>query len=104
MTKRALVIKITISVLSIPIGILFAYLFNYNFLHEIIIGNQEAYDTEGIKTGIIFSLFYIISSNTGYHPEPSTLNFIFTALCGVIISFSISYILIWRKDKSTNAQ
>lgn len=76
--------------LSVFLGIFLLYCINYFFLDSLIVGDPEAYATTNIQTGYIFNLFYEISSNTGYHPEPSNFNFIFTAsigaLCGVLFA------------------
>ncbi|WP_448701088.1 hypothetical protein ACFGVR_03210 [Mucilaginibacter sp. AW1-3] len=58
---------------------------------DIIIGDPEAYDTDGIKTGPVFNLFYEISSNTGYHPEPSIFNGIFVTVIGVALGGWFAY-------------
>jgi hypothetical protein len=78
--------------------VMFAVLFlNLGVLSHIVIGNEEAYDTEETATSPIFDLFYTISSDTGYHPEPSNFNFLFTIVAGMALGILISYRMIWRQ-------
>ena len=86
-------------------GILFTcficfQLLNHSIIENIIIGDPCKYDVDKIKTGKLFDLFYTISSNTGYHPEPSTFNFYFTTILSLLIGICLSSRLIWRNRKS----
>ena len=69
---------------------------NHLIIEKFIIGDPCKYDTEKIETGKVFDLFYTISSNTGYHPEPSAFNFYFTTFFSVLIALYISYVFIWK--------
>jgi hypothetical protein len=95
--------RIFYSLVVIVVLVLIAYSINYFIIDKVVIGNEYSYDTNNIKTGVIFNLFYVISSDTGYHPEPNNFNFIFTAMTGLSIGGLMSYRLFWRTQKSTNA-
>lgn len=97
MKNKPIFIKLIVSLLLIFVGVAIAYFLNYSILNNIVIGNEEAYDTQHIETGFIFNLFYTISSETGYHPEPSYFNFLLTTLVGVIVGGFMSYKFIWKK-------
>jgi len=97
MKNKSIWIKILGSTLILIAGILIAFFLNFSIINNAIIGNEEAYDTTSIKTSKFFDLFYTISSDTGYHPEPSYFNFIFTALIGIFVGGLIAYKLMWRQ-------
>jgi hypothetical protein len=99
MRNKSVLTKIFGSIFIIVVGALIMLFLNFSVLNSIIIGNEETYDTANIKTSKTFELFYTISSDTGYHPEPSNLNFIITILTGVIVGGLTSYRLIWRQKK-----
>ncbi len=99
---RNKIIKYTLTIIIVLIFILIAFSINYLFLNNLIIGDSCEYDTTKKETNLIFNLFYIISSDTGYHPEPSNLNFLFTSILGGLFGYFISLKTIWKK--STNAQ
>ncbi|MDI9364461.1 MAG: hypothetical protein QM541_05890 [Flavobacterium sp.] len=97
MKSNSIWIKILGSAFITIAGILVAFFLNFSIINSAIIGNEEDYDTTSVKTSKIFDLFYTISSDTGYHPEPSYFNFVFTVLTGVFVGGLISYKLIWRQ-------
>jgi hypothetical protein len=99
MKHKSTVMKILLSAFIMFAGLLIVLFINFAILNSIIIGDEEAYDTSDIKTSWLFDIFYTISSDTGYHPEPSYFNFIFTALIGLILGGIISYKIIWRQKK-----
>lgn len=65
--------------------------------------DSEKYATENIQTSKLFDLFVEISSDTGYHPEPSDFFIRFICAIGLITGAVISYKLIW-KNKPTNSK
>lgn len=91
--------KIIFTIISIIVGLVTTYSLNYYMLNDIIIGNPNSYDTETIKTNSVFDFFYTISSNTGYRPEPSNMNFVFTLFIGLSIGLFFSYKVIWTEKK-----
>ncbi len=68
-------------------------------MEKIIIGDPCEYNTEGTETGQLFNLFYTISSNTGYHPEPSLFNFYFTTILSSMIGLMVAYKQLWKTQK-----
>lgn len=89
--------KIFLIVFLPIISVITCQIINHGIIGPIIIGDSCSYDVKGIKTGKIFDLFYEISSNTGYHPEPSLFNFYFTTGVGILIGGLISYKFLRRK-------
>ena len=102
MKLKSILFNALIFAVFIIISVLIAYTINYALINNIIIGDECAYDTNNIKTSAIFNLFYEISSNTGYHPEPSYFNFIFTAFLGIVLGVILSLKFVWKK-KARNA-
>lgn len=62
-------------------------LVNLLILTPFFIGDEVSYMKKGVTTGPIFNLFYEISSDTGYMPDVSRFNIIFTIMLGFIIGF-----------------
>ena len=87
--------KIFVFLVFITTSILTLFVINYLIITPVIIGNKCEYDIGQNELTKLDELFFEISSNTGYHPEPTTLNFIFTAIIGCIIG-SILYKIISR--------
>lgn len=95
--KMKTIFKILLSCLLIYIVYLMVFFINFSVLTPIILGDLNKYDTEPIETNMIFDFFYETSSNTGYIPEPSYMNFIFTIIVGILIGIFLSRITIWKK-------
>jgi len=87
--------KVFVFLVSLMTSTLALFVVNYTIITPIIIGNKCEYDIGQNELTKLDELFFEISSNTGYHPEPTTLNFIFTATIGCIIG-SILYKIISR--------
>ena len=87
--------KIFVFLVFITTSILTLFVINYLIITPVIIGNKCEYDIGQNELTKLDELFFEISSITGYHPEPTTLNFIFTATIGCIIG-SILYKIISR--------
>ena len=96
MKDKSIWIKIIGSAFIIYAGILVTFFVNFSILTSVIIGDERAYYDKDFKTSKFFDVFYTISSDTGYHPEPSYFNFILTILTGIFIGGLISYKLFWR--------
>ena len=77
--------KILVFLISLLIPTLTLFVVNYIIITPLIIGDKCDLDQNKFD-----ELFFEISSNTGYHPEPTTFNFILTAIIGCIIG-SIIY-------------
>lgn len=87
--------KIFVFLVFLTTSILTLFVINYIIITPIIIGNKCEHDIGQNELTKLDELFFEISSNTGYHPEPTTLNFIFTAIVGCIIG-GILYKIISR--------
>ncbi len=82
--------KILVFLISLLISTLTIFVVNYLIITPLIIDDKCNNDLGQSELTKFDELFYEISSNTGYHPEPTTLNFILTAIIGCIIG-SIVY-------------
>ncbi len=80
--------KILVFLISLLIPTLTIFVVNYLIITPLIIGDKCDLDQNELTK--FDELFFEISSNTGYHPEPTTFNFILTAIIGCIIG-SIIY-------------
>ena len=94
--------RILATVIILFLSFILAKLVNHNFIEKIIIDEKCEYDIENIKTGKLFDLFYTISSNTGYHPEPSLFNLLFTVFISLLIGIFISYRFIWKTQDGSD--
>ena len=80
--------KILLLLASLTIPTLILIIVNYTIITPAIIGNKRCrYDIEKGELTKIDELFFEISSNTGYHPEPTTFNFIFTTATSIVIGY-----------------
>lgn len=82
--------KIFVFLTSLLISTLTLFVVNYLIITPLIISDKCNNDLGQNKLTKFDELFFEISSNTGYHPEPTTFNFILTAVIGCIIG-SIVY-------------
>lgn len=87
--------KILVFLIYLLISTLTIFVVNYLIITPLIIDDKCNNDLGQSELTKFDELFYEISSNTGYHPEPTTLNFIFTAIIGCIIG-SIVYKILTR--------
>lgn len=85
--------KILVFLISLLIPTLTLFVVNYIIITPLIIGDKCDLDQSELTK--FDELFFEITSNTGYHPEPTTFNFIFTAIIGCIIG-SIVYKILTR--------
>jgi len=74
-------------------------LINFGVLFPVLFPDPEKYAVENNKKGTLFSLFIDISSNTGYHPEPSIFYFIFVYCIGIVLGSLIAYKYVWKNSK-----
>lgn len=86
------IIRITL-IIGTAIG---ALAFNLFFLDRLFVPDPCYYHTH--RGGWLFHLFYDLPANEGYHPVPSILNIIFTAILGGLAGYGI-FNLILRKKK-----
>jgi hypothetical protein len=96
MRKKSFWIRVIGSGFISIVGILIMFFFNFSIINDLVVKNYAMHDSECVENGAVFNLFYTISSGTGYHAEPSYLNFIFTALIGMVVGGFTSYKLIWK--------
>ena len=87
--------KILVFLISLLISTLTIFVVNYLIITSLIIDDKCNNDLGQSELTKFDELFYEISSNTGYHPEPTTFNFILTAIIGCIIG-SIVYKILTR--------
>lgn len=87
--------KILVFLISLLISTLTIFVVNYLIITPLIIDDKCNNDLGQSELTKFDELFYEISSNTGYHPEPTTFNFILTAIIGCIIG-SIVYKMLTR--------
>lgn len=91
------VLNIIITAIISFIGIVVMFAVNLGIIDKIVIKDACKYDTSNTSSSFVFNLFYEISSNTGYHPEPSYFNFGFTAILGLLLGLFLSYKLTWKR-------
>lgn len=87
--------KILVFLIYLLISTLTIFVVNYLIITPLIIDDKCNNDLGQSELTKFDELFYEISSNTGYHPEPTTFNFILTAIIGCIIG-SIVYKILTR--------
>ncbi len=77
-------------------GMIIVFFLNYGLLEYIIIPDPCYY--HGEETTKLFDLFYKFTSDEGYHPSPTTFNYILTIALG-IASGIFTYYQIARSEK-----
>ena len=87
--------KILVFLISLLISTLTIFVVNYLIITPLLLDDKCNNDLGQSELTKFDELFYEISSNTGYHPEPTTFNFILTAIIGCIIG-SIVYKILTR--------
>jgi hypothetical protein len=92
MVKKAL-FTLALSVL----GMITSLSLNFLIIQNLLIPDPCIYETENFKTGWLFNFFYEISSNTGYHPEPTIFNIFFTIFIGISLGILTSFKLVWKE-------
>lgn len=97
--RKTMIRKVLLTLLTLLVSFVFTHLINFLLIGKIIIGDPCDYDTKGKDTSKLFDLFFTVSSNTGYHPEPSFFNFYFTTGVSVMIATFFAYRLIWKGQK-----
>ena len=78
---------------------LLAFAANFFLLEKLIIPDPCIYHTR--ETTALFDMFYSLKAEEGYHPFPTTLNFIITLASGGIAGFLFA--LKTRKQAGTTA-
>ena len=91
--------KILFTSIILIASLIIVQVINHSIIEKVIFGDSCEHNTGTIKTDGIFNLFYTVSSNTGYHPEPSLFNFMFTTSVGLIMGVFFSYKLLWKVDR-----
>lgn len=87
--------KILVFLIYLLISTLTIFVVNYLIITPLIIDDKCNNDLGQSELTKFDELFFEISSNTGYHPEPTTFNFMLTAIIGCIIG-SIVYKILTR--------
>jgi len=67
-------------------GLLVSFVLHF-MIEGILIPDPCAY--HGEKTTQFFDLFYKMTSDEGYHPSPTTLNYVLTITLGLLLGFFI---------------
>jgi ABC-type antimicrobial peptide transport system permease subunit len=89
-------------VISAVIGIIVIFIIRF-ILFLILVSDICAYHN-GKETGFLIDTFYEMTSSSGYHPEPNTLNQILTTIIGGVLGLTFYfYILKRRMKKDKNA-
>ena len=97
--------KIFGTLLLLIIGAFLSWFFNFYILYPILIPDPEKYAVEGGPTSKLFFVFFEISSNTGYHPEPTRFYIYLAYLIGIIFGAWMAYKIIWNHyDKPTQTE
>lgn len=84
--------KTLLTLISILIGSTVMFAFNYLFLEHILIPDPCYYHNR--ETTMIFDLFYDLPSREGYHPSPTSFNFLITLIVGAFLGWYFAKILI----------
>lgn len=85
----------TIKLLAIIITMMIiCILINYLFIEKLIIPDPCYYHTH--EAGKLFKMFYSIPAWNGFHPFPTSINFITTLFIGGILGFIIGKRIIKR--------
>ena len=77
--------KYFIKGLFLLLGVFIVFTINYGFLTDLVLKDEFKYGNGSKKTGLLFSLFYTISSDTGYVPDVSMFNVLFSLFLGVVL-------------------
>ena len=80
------------------LGAMFSWFFNFHILYPILIPDTEKYAVEGVPTNKLFYVFFEISSNTGYHPEPTNFYIFLAYGLGITFGTLLAYKLIWKTN------
>ncbi len=94
--------RITIISLSILAGVVLTYVFNFFILDKVLIPDPCYYHTH--NTNKIFDVFYELTAAEGYHPSPTTFNFILTMTIGAILGLTFSIYILKKRDKKKTSQ
>jgi len=68
-------------------GLLVSFVLHF-MIEGILIPDPCAY--HGEKTTQFFDLFYKMTSDEGYHPSPTTFNYVLTITLGLLLGFFIN--------------
>lgn len=80
-------VKPLISFGFVLIGIVSCCFLNYFLLENLIIPDPCYYHTGEDEVTWLFDLFYHFPSSEGYHPSPTTFNFVVTILAGAFLGW-----------------
>jgi hypothetical protein len=82
-------IKSLIYLIFVALGIFSCFVLNYNVVHPCILDNESNLDHW--PDNAFLTMFYEVSSYTGYHPDPTLFNFLLTGMIGALLGFFIAY-------------
>lgn len=92
--------RLLITVFFLIAGVILAAALNY-MIDRILIPDPCAYHNNVSKTSVVFDFFYEISSDTGYHPEPTGANIIVTFLTGVGLGLLLARIVLGKRQRDS---
>ena len=95
-----LILRIIYTVCIVSISWLFFVFISFYVIYPLIIPDPEMHGITNEQEGALFTLFFEISSDTGFHPEPSWLNFFITYFTGILAGAIFSYRFIWKNKIS----
>jgi len=99
MKKKKKLINILLTIIIILVLCLVCLFINLLILTPFFIGDEVRYMKKEVTTNPIFDLFYEISSNTGYIPDVTNFNIIFTLFVGFFIGLILAQKVLWSKEK-----
>lgn len=86
--------RIVIAGVSILLGAMAAFVFNFFFLEKIIIPDPCYYHSH--DTSPAFDVFYCFPGSEGGHPFPTTFNVVLTLITGAVLGGLFARLVLWR--------
>jgi hypothetical protein len=87
--------RLLVTVFFLIAGVIVAAAINY-IIDRILIPDPCAYHGHNSGTSAVFNFFYEISSDTGYHPEPTRANLFVTLLTGLGLGLLLTRLLLGK--------
>lgn len=91
--------RLLVTVFFLIAGVIVAAALNY-IIDRILIPDPCAFHGNDSETSAVFDFFYEISSDTGYHPEPTRANLFVTLLAGTGLGLFLTRLILGKRDRS----